>query len=302
MIGVPQLPQEMARRGYRSVGYDIQRAVDLAARQGASIVGLGGYTTPYSRRGLEVVGRGPAITTGNSLTAGMATQAIVQTALHRGVRLSESTVAVVGAHGSIGTLCVELLARERPYRLVLIGRPGGSRAVLSKLAERLAYTTIHVDIATDLSTLGDCDIVLSATGAGRPILPDDVFAPGAIVCDVARPPDTYPTLRARTDITFIEGGCVALPDPHTQFGIGNLGNLPAGVTLACLAETIVLSLAREKRDVGVGYDVPVQHVDHVMALTNKHGFYLAPLTTKQQTPTAPVNLPLCATKGAAYAY
>ena len=80
--------------------------------------------------------------------------------------------------------------------------------------------------------------------------------------------------RARPDLSIIEGGRVALPDPTTRFGAGNLQNLPDGVTLACLAETIILALEGERRDYGVGDDVPLAAVDRVLALAARHGFRL----------------------------
>jgi hypothetical protein len=51
---------------------------------------------------------------------------------------------------------------------------------------------------------------------------------------------------------------------------------PAGarVTLACLAETILLALEDERRDCGVGDNVPLAEVDRVMALARRHGFRL----------------------------
>jgi predicted amino acid dehydrogenase len=121
--------------------------------------------------------------------------------------------------------------------------------------------------------------VLSATAAERPVLDDAPLATGAIVCDVARPPDAGPRVRARPDITVIDGGLVALPYPHMRFGVGNLQGLPDGVQVACLSETILLALEGETRDYGIGNDVDLAEVDHVLALADRHGFRLAdPLT------------------------
>ena len=110
--------------------------------------------------------------------------------------------------------------------------------------------------------------------------------PGAIVCDVARPADTSEQLRERSDITVIEGGLVALPDPTLRFGVGNLLGLPDGIQLACFAETILLALEGTTRDHGIGDDVPLAEVDAMMALADRHGFQLAPLPEKTKTPAA----------------
>jgi acetylornithine/succinyldiaminopimelate/putrescine aminotransferase/predicted amino acid dehydrogenase len=281
ILALPILPDEMARRG-RQVAQDINRAVDLAASLGVRIVGLGGYTAPYSQRGLSACGRGPAITTGNALTSGMAIKAILKAAEARHFRLSDACVAVVGARGSVGSLCARLLAREHPRRLILVGNPSRPVTALQSLAEELRSTFPAVDITNDISVLNDCQIILTATTAARPVLEAVRLAPGTIICDVARPPDTSPMLRARNDLTVIDGGQVALPDPTVQFGVGNLNDLPAGVTLACLAETILLALSGETRDFGVGHNVSLAEVDHALSLASRHGFSLAlPRATRE---------------------
>src|SRR5438067_7440758 len=113
----------MAGRGLKRVSQQIARAVDLAAAGGARVVGLGGHTTAFSRRGRAVVGRGPAITTGNSLTAGMAFAATCRAARQRRLVLGDAIVAVVGARGSVGGLCARVFAQARPRSLVLVGNP-----------------------------------------------------------------------------------------------------------------------------------------------------------------------------------
>lgn len=283
LIAVPMLPSHMLRLGRRHVSAQIQRGVDLAARLGAQVVGLGGFTTPYSRRGLDVIGRGPAITTGNSLTAVMAVTALCRVAARRGLRLSQQRVAVVGARGSVGALCARLLHAERPAELVLLGNPGSPLTTLHTLADSLRasvasritepLTAIHV--AEDRRTLADCSLILSASGAGRPIIESAHVAPGTVLCDVARPPDVAPDVRARRDVVVLDGGLVSLPDPSLRFGLGNLQGLPTGVQLACLCETIVLALAGVERDVGVGDEIALADAQWVAQLAAQHGFALA---------------------------
>ena len=114
ILGSPCCPRRWPAAAPGGSVRDIRRAVDLAASLGVRIVGLGGYTVPYSHRGLAVIGRGPAITTGNALTAGMAFAATRRLAEERQLAIADARVAVVGARGSVGALCARLLARERP--------------------------------------------------------------------------------------------------------------------------------------------------------------------------------------------
>lgn len=275
IVVVPLLPEEMARRGAARVGREILRAVDLAASLGVRIVGLGGYTVPYTRRGLAATGRGPAITTGNVLTAGMALAATREVAARQGLAIQNAHVAVVGARGSVGALCARLLARDRPRHLVLVGNPTSDVGHLERLCAEVQRAGVPAMTTTDLARLADCEIVITATAAAQPVLDGAPLAPGTIVCDVARPPDTSPCVRARRDLTVIDGGLVALPDSGMRFGTGNLQNLPDGVTVACLAETILLALEGEERDCGVGPDVPVTEVDRLLGIAERHGFRLA---------------------------
>jgi len=120
-------------------------------------------------------------------------------------------------------------------------------------------------------------VVLSATGAARPVLDGLPLANGALVCDVARPPDAGPITRGRADLNVIDGGLVGLPDPTMTLGPGNLQGLPDGVALACLSETILHALEGTRTNFGVGDDIPVAEADWALALCQRHGFRVAPL-------------------------
>jgi acetylornithine/succinyldiaminopimelate/putrescine aminotransferase/predicted amino acid dehydrogenase len=272
IIALPLLAEEMLRRGRRAMGPAIGRAVDLAVRLGADVVGLGGFTSPLSDRGGAVTGRGVPITTGNALTAAAAFQAARAEAAARGLPIADARVAVLGARGSVGALIARLAAREHPAELLLIGNPNGDPTPLAALARQLGAAGAAVRATTDGAHLAGCDLVLSATGAARPVLDVLPISPGTIVCDVARPPDAGPALRRRSDVTVIDGGLIALPDPALSFGPGNLQGLPPGIALACLSETILHALEGTHVDHGVGEDVPVEQADFVLALCRRHGF------------------------------
>jgi acetylornithine/succinyldiaminopimelate/putrescine aminotransferase/predicted amino acid dehydrogenase len=288
VIALPLLPEEMLRRGRRAMAAAIRGAVDLAAHLGAEVVGLGGFTTPLSERGKAVLGRGPWITTGNALTAAAAFRAARARAEAAGRDLREARVAVLGARGSVGALLARMAARERPAELVLLGNPSSDPAALEALAAGLAAEGARAVASTDAGRLAGCDLVLSATGAARPILDGMPVAPGTIVCDVARPPDAGPVLRGRPDVIVIDGGLVGLPDPGLSFGPGNLQGLPPGLALACLAETIVHALEGTTADFGVGDDVPLAEADRALALAERHGFRAAPLADRGHRPGARV--------------
>lgn len=287
LIALPLLPSQMLRAGRPRMRAAIQRAVDLAAALGAQVVGLGGFTTPYSRRGIDVIGRGPHITTGNSLTAVMAVKALCQYGRQRSTPLAQQRVGIVGARGSVGALCARLLYGKRPRALVLVGNPHSPVQPLWDLAHSLrahaqpsgeAAHPTELEVHSQLDALRGCELIVTASGAGRPLLESSHVSPGSIVCDVARPFDVGPAMRARPDITVFDGGLVALPDPRLSFGPGNLVGVPAGIQLACFSETILLALGDVRRDLGIGDDIPLADALSVADLAQQHGFRLAPLS------------------------
>jgi acetylornithine/succinyldiaminopimelate/putrescine aminotransferase/predicted amino acid dehydrogenase len=275
IIALPLLAEEMLRRGRRTMTAAIQHAVDLAVRLGADVVGLGGFTSIFSNRGAAVTGRGVPITTGNALTAAAAYQAARREAAARGLRIADARIAVLGARGSVGALMARLAARERPAQLLLLGNPQSDPAALAALARQLGADGTAVRAISDGALVAGCDLVLSATGAARPVLDALPIAPGTIVCDVARPPDAGPVVRGRADLTVVDGGIIALPDPDLGFGPGNLQGLPPGVALACLSETILLALEGTRVDHGVGDEVPIAEADFAMEICRRHGFRVA---------------------------
>jgi predicted amino acid dehydrogenase len=189
--------------------------------------------------------------------------------------LEDKTVAVVGARGSVGALCARLFARERPRSLILVGNPASGLGPLEKLAHDLPG---NVSVGS-IDRLIECDLVLSCAAAGRPILGDAPLRSDVVICDVARPPDAPESVRSR--FTVIDGGLCALPE-KVSFGPGNLQGLPDGIQLACLSETILLALAGEKRDRGVGDHIWLDEADELMALAAQEGFTLPPLVAAME--------------------
>jgi len=81
----------------------VVQAIKSAKKRGAKVVGLGSLTSPIVGGGVDIAGKyGLHVTNGNAFTAHMTMEGIRKSAGKMGINLSESTVAVVGATGSIG--------------------------------------------------------------------------------------------------------------------------------------------------------------------------------------------------------
>lgn len=262
-----QLPAEVALR-------KIVRAVKLAEKNGAQLVGLGAFTSVVSNGGVTIAKEvGIPVTTGNSYTVFIALEGTQEAAKLMGIDWARANVVILGATGSIGSVCARILARENRY-LTLVARQQNR---LEKLAAKILYETgLAVKITSNIKkALREADIVIAVTSAlDTPVEPEDL-KPGAIVCDVARPRDVSgKVVGKRKDVLVIEGGVVDVPG-KPEFNL-NFG-FPSGKCYACMAEVMILALERRYEAFSLGREMTIGQVKEIGRLAQKHGFKLAGL-------------------------
>lgn len=244
----------------------------LAERLGARILGLGAYTSVVGDGGLTVArALQIPVTTGDSYTAYLSVQALLEAAGRVGIAPRQATVAVVGATGAIGGACAQLLAPQ-VGRIILVGRRADA---LESLRARLTDANGPVEATTEIAAIRSADLVLTATTAGRPIIFPEHLKPGTVVCDVARPRDVSPRVhREREDVLVVDGGLVEMPG---KVGLGFDYGLPSGMTFGCIAETIALALEGRFEDYTVGKVLEIERVREIAEIAARHGFQPAPL-------------------------
>ena len=242
----------------------------LAQKQGARILGLGAFTSVVGDGGVTIAQRlNMPVTTGNSLTVGLAVESLMKAADQLGLVVETATAAVVGASGSIGLGCAELLA-PLVERLILVGRREIHLSQARAQAE--AAGAAKVRMSTNVSAVVEADLVLSATSASHPLLYPRHLKRNALVCDIALPPDVAPEVKQeRRDVTVIQGGVVEVPGP-ADFGF-DFG-LPPGLAYACMAEAIVLALEGRYESFSLGQKVYTDAVHEITQLAYQHGFRL----------------------------
>lgn len=250
----------------------ILRAGRLAEQLGAKILGLGAFTKVAGDAGISVAKQlNIPVTTGNSYTVATAVEGTKDAARLMGYDLQEASVAVVGATGSIGRVCAELLSRD-VRELILVGRDVQKLALV---ADRILYRSgLAAKISTDVKkALKNADVVITVTSAVDTVIEPEDLKPGSIVCDVARPRDVSRRVATeRPDVLVIEGGVVAVPgevDFNFDFGF------PPKTAYACMAETMILALERRYESFTLGRDLSTEKVEEIAALAKKHGFKLA---------------------------
>lgn len=277
LISLGATPRQMMRHGERFTYDRLNLAARMAERRGARILGLGAFTSVVGDAGLTVAHEaGIAVTSGNSLTVAATLEAAKQGAVRMGVEdLTRGRAMVIGATGSIGSVCARLLA-QAIFDVVLVSIEPEKLIDLKSTIE--AETPgARVTIATRADELvGECDLVVTATSAfGQRVLDITRCKPGAVVCDVARPPDVGAAEAAlRSDVLVVESGEVLIPgDIELGYDIG----LPPKTVYACLAETALLAMEGRFESYTLGRRIEVERVKEIYRLFKKHRFQLAGL-------------------------
>ncbi|MCI0648045.1 MAG: serine carboxypeptidase [Chloroflexi bacterium] len=279
LITLGGTPRELMRRDPGFVYRRLIRASRMAERYGARIMGLGAFTSVVGDAGVTVAQKADiAITSGNSLTVAATLEAAKQAVVKMGNSLDrahEGTVMIIGATGSIGSVCSRLLAQAGPTVILVAPRPEklidlkrtieaetpGARVIISTTADE------YVDRA-DL-------IVTTTTALNTRIVDITKCKPGAVICDIARPPDiTAEEAALRPDVLVIESGEILLPgEPDFGYDIG----LPPGVAYACLAETALLAMEGRFEDYTLGRNIEIERVKEIYRLFKKHQLQLSGL-------------------------
>ncbi|OQY33990.1 MAG: shikimate dehydrogenase [Anaerolineaceae bacterium 4572_5.1] len=250
----------------------------LAERLGANIVGLGAFTAVVGDGGITIANNlDIPVTTGNSYTIATSIQAVRKAAALMNIEIGKATAAVVGATGSIGQVCAQLLAEE-VSRLFLIGR---TEEKLLKLQSKLeATSSAQLITSTDLNSLREADIVLTVTSSIEAIVQPQHIRSGSVICDVARPRDVSETIaKTRNDVLIVDGGVIDVPGlANFNFDFG----FPPGKAYACMAETIVLALEGRFEDYSLGKETSLQQVKEIAEIADKHGFKLSGFRSFEQ--------------------
>lgn len=270
-------PRELMRHDPAFVYRRLIRASRMSERLGARLMGLGAFTSVVGDAGITVAQKADiAITSGNSLTVAATLETAKQAVVKMGGRLEdahEGNVMVIGATGSIGSVCSRLLAQAVPSITLVAPRP--EKLIDLKRTIEAETPGAQVTISTTADDyVGRADLIVTTTTALNTRIIDIVKCkPGAVICDIARPPDiTAAEAALRPDVLVIESGEILLPGkPDYGYDIG----LPPGVAYACLAETALLAMEGRFEDYTLGRNIEIDRVKEIYRLYKKHGLQLS---------------------------
>ena len=279
-VAAPLLPEQMLALPREAVYARILSAIDVGVSLGAQIAGLGAFTGVVGDGGVTIAQRSPIpVTTGNSLTIAAGVQSLLRGAAEMGIALETASVAVIGATGSIGSACVELIA---PYArdLVLCAR---NETRLNKyhasVRDRLPCRS---RATTDLrAAVRSADVILTATSSTTEVIEPGDLRTGAVVCELSLPHDVGARVaQERPDVLVVEGGNMCVPgtprfdrvrEPGTPFDL----NLPPATALACMAETMTLAIEERFESYSLGRGIELEKVREIDAIAARAGFSLA---------------------------
>jgi predicted amino acid dehydrogenase len=279
LIGAPLSPRQFVELPVEFVYRKLEQCGHIAEDLGAAIIGLGAFTSVVGDGGITLARRlNIAVTTGNAYTVRTAIDGVRAAARLMGIELGKANAAVVGASGSIGATCTELLARDATS-VALIGRNVERlEEVASRVRERCpAQLSVHQSVEDGLR---DADVIVTVSSAADAIVEPRHLKKGCVVCDVARPRDvSVRVARERDDVLVIEGGVVRVPGEMrcTKYGESapfSFG-FPPGTAYACMSETMALSLERRYESFTLGKTVSVEQADEIGGICDRHGFTLA---------------------------
>lgn len=237
-IGVPLTARMIKRMSVGFVNWRISQALELACLERAEVAGLGAHLACFGDNGVTINKRSPIpVTTGNSLTVAMAIQAAERLSeqMFGHIPPSGRELAVVGASGSIGQACVEIL-KDYFGKILLVVRDMEKG---HETARRLGLSDGSYKVVTDPMYLGRAHVVISVTSDETAVIMPEHLSTGTIVIDVARPRDvSVRVAKERPDVLVVEGGVVAVPgspDLGLDFDFG------PGHAYACMCETMILA-------------------------------------------------------------
>ena len=253
----------------------IKATISLAEKLGAKIVGLGAITASITSGGRDLIGNiKTGITHGRALTVGMSIIGIKKAAEIKNLDLSQITMAIVGATGSIGEAVSKLMIDEGVKKFILVAKQLKHLVQLKK--EMLEINPfLEIKISPRIHSIKNAEIVMVATSSPEILINSENLKYGALVYDVTQPQNISPAIaQKRKDLLIIDGGIMKTPGINYHFDLG----LPPETTFACLAETLILAAEGRYNSRLVG-KVQLEKVKEMVKLAEKYNFTHAPFSS-----------------------
>ena len=267
-VACPLTPRYILEPNQEFVLNKIISTAHFAEKLGVKILGLSRYAAIVTDNGAKLTGHIQIpVTTGSTFTAWSVFEAIYRTAKMRHIDLSQSTLAVIDAHSSIGQLCLNKLSEYIP-EIIVTGR---DRSKLEKIRDSM-HELYHsnVSIYEDAREAAKSStILINASCSFVANFDIQDLRPGMLVCDVSLLRNIASRAASRKDITVIDGDVIKLKYP-IELGVDT--GLPRDMVYAAMAETMLLAFEEKFVDYSQGDSINPDKLEEIADLAVQHGF------------------------------
>ncbi|MDF1782514.1 MAG: aminotransferase class III-fold pyridoxal phosphate-dependent enzyme [Alcanivoracaceae bacterium] len=303
LITAALLPQDLLSLNADNKARLMRNYVRTAEQVGASYCGLGAFTSIITDSGLRHIDSPIPYTTGNGLTARMTIESVLEYFRHDYLTMRGLELSILGPCGSIGRLCLLGLAPffRKVHLLGNLRNPtnqGACEQVADEALHHALYardglaTRVRAPAAVNMvqqpswqdwlcvarsqadfdRALKQSDVVVSATSGTHPGISVDSFKRSAAVFDISRPADVrWRQHQGDSPINYVEAGLCRLND-SLWFGENNVMGMPRGISLACLGETIVHTMAGARDNHSLSRNLDMAEAERIFECAVGYGF------------------------------
>lgn len=216
----------------------ILQAAKFSEKLGGKILGLGAFVPIMTEDGTYLKGKTKmALTTGSAFSAVIAIQNVLKASKLAKLDFKKCNLAVIGAAGSVGSVCAKALARDFENILLIDKNIPGLDKISTSLKQ--AFNQKNIIQSDDINKIKDADIVLVVTNTPGAIVRSTHLKPGAMIVDAAQPRNvSIKVPHERKDVVVIESG-IAEADSITVDC--NIGFESKKEVYSCLAEVLILT-------------------------------------------------------------
>lgn len=259
----------------RKIIVNIQKAVDLAAKNGARYISLGGYNSILTRNGLSILEPEHArVLTGNTLTAVVGYHNFRNAILKILKNPEKLNIAVVGATGNIGKILALKLLNDPLVpisNLKLFGKNSARlKTLATEISSRRENKKININYSFQMRDLKECDAILVVVNTNDPIIGKNHIARDkpVIISDLSVPAAVSSELQDCSNVQLFPFGASIKLQEDPDVLVTSCS--PRGTALCCIAEAFLNAF--EEIEVDLKGEITYEGFQVVEALAEKHGF------------------------------
>lgn len=218
----------------------ILRAAKLSEKLGIRMLGLGAFVPIVTDDGTWLADKvSVSLTTGTAYAAVIAEQNIRAITTELGMNMAEQSIAIVGAGGSVGSICARMLCSSF-RKAVLVDINGRNLSAVINTLRSSGERLPHLVASMSIDQVREADVVLVVTNVPGALVRSHHLRPGAVVIDAGFPKNvSRKVLKDRKDVLVIDSGIAEIDGFETQFDF-QLGILRRSEIFSCLAEELLL--------------------------------------------------------------